>query len=207
MERRRESWRWWFAAAGVLFFVGGPQHPRGTMVQMLGDPAWVPAHVLFFLGLAALLAGLRACAREAAPPARVRRWLRWATVGTALELLEMAFHTAAVVDRASLAAGRATPVLSTHLALAVVCYPVFGVTVAGLVIAAARARTLGSPWVAPLGVVGSLAYGAAAPLAVLAPWSGVGLLFPMFLLFALWLLFAAAWAAPGVRLPVALEGR
>jgi len=49
--------------------------------------------------------------------------------GVALEAVEMAFHTVAAVDHANLVAGRPTPVLTTHLWMAVAIYPLFGVAV------------------------------------------------------------------------------
>ena len=45
----------------------------------------------------------------------------------------MALHTAAALDHANLMAGRATPILSTHLTLAIVAYPVFAATIIGFI--------------------------------------------------------------------------
>jgi len=163
------------------------------MAEMLAHPKWVPAHALMLAGFLALLAGLILYQRSIALPDRTRRWVRLAAVATALQAVEMAFHTAAFVDHANLVAGRATPVLTTHLWLAVVLYPVFGLAVVGLIVAATRDRALGSPWIAWLGILGALAHGAAAPLTILTaiPWARM--LFPFLILLALWLLLAALW--------------
>ncbi len=88
-------------------------------------------------------------------------------IGTALQVIEMVMHTVSVVDHANLVAGRATPVLTTHLGLAVVFYPIFAVTIVGLILAGMRDRSLGSPWIGWLGILGVAAHGAAAPLVIL----------------------------------------
>jgi len=186
-------WRLLFLVAGILIILGGPRHPGGTMAQMLADPEWVPAHALMLAGFVALLLGLILYRRALPLPARTTRWVRLAAVGTALQAIEMAFHTAAVVDRANLVAGRATPVLTTHLWLAVVMYPVFAATIVGFILATARDRSLASPWVAWIGALGTLAWGAAAPLAILTDLEWVGYLFPGVLGLSVWLALAAIW--------------
>ncbi|MBV9108358.1 MAG: hypothetical protein JO306_03000 [Gemmatimonadetes bacterium] len=186
-------WRACFALAGLLVMAGGPLHPSGTMPQMLANPQWVLAHSLMLAGFVALLSGLVLYGRATELSLRVRRWHRLALIGTALQAVEMALHTAAVVDGPNLAAGQATPVLSTHLAIAVPIYPFFALVLIGFVVAAARERALGSPWIAPLAVLGLLAHGAAAPLVILgAPghWNG---LFAGLLLAAIWMILSAAW--------------
>jgi hypothetical protein len=52
---------------------------------------------------------------------------------------------------------------------------------------------LGSPWIAWIGILGALAEGLAAPAVLLTeiPWAPI--LFPLFLLFAIWLILAALW--------------
>lgn len=186
-------WRVFFALSALFILAGGPQHPGGTMAEMLAHPKWVPSHTLLLAGFLALLAGLILYQRGVALPDRTRRWVRLAMIGTALQALEMVFHTAAVVDHANLVAGRGTPVLTTHLWMAIVLYPIFGLTVAGLIVATARDRTLGSPWIAWLGIVGALAHGAAAPLVVQFEVQWARILFPMVMLLALWMLLAAFW--------------
>lgn len=187
------AWRSCFALAGALILIGGPQHPRGTMVEMLGDPMWVPSHGLMLVGFVALLVGLMLFRRGGDLPERTATWTRWAMIGTVLQVIEMAMHTVASVDHAHLAAGQATPVLTTHLWMAVVLYPIFGATMIGWILATARDRSLGSPWIAWLGIAGAVVHGLSAPLVVGLRIDGARVLFPMLMLLALWLVLAAAW--------------
>jgi hypothetical protein len=162
-----DGWRVALVLSGVLIAVGGPRHPRGAMVQMLADPAWVPAHALMCAGFAALLVALVLFRRRALPP-RTAWWSRLAVAAAALQTIEMGLHAAAVVDHAHLAAGQPTPVLTTHLAIAVPIYPLFAVAMIGLMVAGARDRSLGSAWIAPVGILGAIGHGLSAPRAILA---------------------------------------
>ena len=188
-------WRPAFVLSAVFLLVGAPQHPEGTMVEMLGHPAWVRAHSLMLAGFAALLGGLLVLRATPALPNRTHRWTRYALAGTALQIVEMMLHTAAVVDHANLAAGQPTPVLTIHLAASVVFYPVFSVTVIGLIAVAAKDRVLGSPWLSWLGVVGLAANGMA-PALVLSGLEDARYLFRLVLLFAVWLMLSSVW---GIR--------
>jgi nitrate reductase NapE component len=163
------------------------------MAEMLGHPDWVLSHVLMLAGFVALLLGLILYHRGAAVPDRTRKWVRFAMIGTALQSIEMVLHTVSVVDRANLVAGKATPVLTTHLWLAVVFYPIFAVTIVGLILAGMRDRSLGSPWIGWLGILGVVAHGAAAPLVILFEIEQARSLFPGVAVLALWLLLAALW--------------
>src|SRR5205085_10937593 len=96
-------------------------------------------------------------------------------------------------DHHNLVAGSATPVLTTHLWLAVIFYPIFGIALAGFIIAGMRDRVLGSPWIAWLGIVGVLAHGVAPMLVILLNIEGARILFPFIMGFALWLILAALW--------------
>jgi hypothetical protein len=196
------SWRPFFLLSGVLIVVGGMNHPRGRMVEMLAHPDWVWSHSLMLLGFLALAAGLVLYRRAASPlPERTSRWLRLALYGTALQAIEMAFHTVSVVDGEHLAAGHATPVLTTHLVLAVILYPVFAATIIGFIVATARERTLASPWIAWLGILGAAAHGLSAPLVVGLRISQAGILFPLLMLLAIWLALAAVWPRRGLARP------
>lgn len=186
-------WRPVFLAAGVLVVVGGAQHPRGALVDMLGDPAWVASHALMLAGFAALLLGLLLYLREDRPHGWARRWTRIAALATALQATEGALHTAAAVDRTNLVAGDPTPVLSAHLGLSVVIYPLFGLAMIGLIWAGARQRELGSPWIAWLGILGAAAHGLSAPLVVGLGLGRFRILFPGLLLLGAWLVLAAVW--------------
>ena len=158
---KRLSWRPFFVLSALLLPIGGFQHPDGTMAEMLGNPAWVRSHIFTFAGFLALFVGLLFLRSHPTLSEAARRWTRFAVIGSALQVVEMALHTAAVVDHANLVAGNATPVLSTHVVAAVVLYPVFSASVVGLIIVGARDGALGSRWVTWLGVVGLAAHGLA----------------------------------------------
>jgi hypothetical protein len=186
-------WRIPLLLAGVMI-LAGPQHPRGsTMLQMLGHADWLANHLLMTASLIAFGVGLVLLRRGGPKPERTARWLRFAIIATALQTVEAVVHTAAVVDHGNLAAGRATPVLSTHLAMAVVVYPLFGAAVVGLIVAAARERVLGSWWIAWIGIIGATAHGAAAPLRILTGYEPFSILFAGIVPLALWMALAGGW--------------
>lgn len=185
------AWRLCFLLCGVLIFIGGPMHPGGTMEQMLGDPNWVPSHLLILAAFLAFTAGLVLLAKSVPGGPATAKWLRLALIGTALQTVEMAVHTAAAVDHANLVAGRATPVLMTHLALSIAIYPIFAFTVAGFIVATMRERSLGSKWIGWIGIAGVAAHGVAPPLVLLTELPWARLLFPMIVLFAVWSMIAA----------------
>ncbi|HYH45782.1 MAG TPA: hypothetical protein VEG34_08850 [Thermoanaerobaculia bacterium] len=189
------SWRLCFVVSALFLLAGGPLHPGGTMAEMLAHPDWVLSHLLQLVSFAALLAGLVLFRKSASLPARTRRWVGLAIIGTVLQVVEMAFHTAASLDHAHLVAGSATPVLSTHLVLAVICYPLFALSIVGLIVAGMRDRVLGSRWIGWLGILGVAAHGAAPVLVVALKIEGARILFPCVLLFAFWLVAVALWPA------------
>ena len=182
-------WRPLFILTAMFILVGGPQHPDGTLAEMLGHPTWVCAHSLLLAGFVALLVGLFFFRSNPTLPPATRRWTRFAVIGTGLQTVEMVLHTAAVVDHSNLVAGNATPVLTTHLAAAVVLHPIFAATFVGLIIVAARDGVLGSRWISWIGIVGLVAHGIA-PALVGSGIEGADVLFPLLMLFAVWLLLA-----------------
>ena len=107
--------------------------------------------------------------------------------------MEMSFHLAAMVDRTALIAGAATPVLTTHLTLAVVAYPAFGFSMAALAALGARNRAVGGASIALLGVVGGLMDAVAAPIVVLTRDERYSWLFTGIAFLALWMCLAAVW--------------
>ncbi|MBA2302141.1 MAG: hypothetical protein H0W08_05860 [Acidobacteria bacterium] len=188
-----DAWRLLFIVAALFLLTGGSQHPRGAMTQMLANPIWVQSHLLLLVGMLALFVGLIVLRRSTTLPPATGTWLRYAIIATALEVVEMAVHTAAVVDHANLAGGHATPVFTTHIVLSIIIYPIFAVTVIGLILAGMRERALGSAWIGWLGIIGAAAHGAAAPIVAGLGILEAGILFPIFMLFAFWLILAAVW--------------
>lgn len=178
---------------GVLIFIGGPMHPGGTMAEMLADPVWFRAHALVTAGFCGLLAGLELLRRQGTLSRAVGRWLLLAVIATAAQAIDMAVHTMAYVDGPALVAGLPTPVLTTHLALTAVIYPIFGVLLAVFIVVAGHTRTLGSNWISWIGVLGCLGHGIAGPGTVLfdVPWARA--LFPTIVLVALWAILAGVW--------------
>lgn len=185
-------WRPAFILSALLLMVGGPQHPEGTMVEMLAHPTWVQAHGLMLAGFVFLFVGLLLFRTNPSLPDRTQRWARYALVGTALQVVEMVLHTAAVVDHANLAAGDPPPVLTTHLVASLIFYPVFSATVVGLIVVAARDGVLGSPWISWVGVVGLAANGIA-PALVASGFDDARFLFRLLMLFAVWLVLSSVW--------------
>lgn len=200
------GWRFSFvlAAAGVL--TGGPLHPGGTMADMLADPNWLLSHVLQLAGFSAMAVGLWAFMAAVPLPARSRRWCRFAIGGTILQAIEMAFHTASMLDHHNLVNGAPTPILTTHLLMAVAIYPVFALAISGFIVAAARDGVLG--WrTGMVGIAGAICQGLSAPLVVGLDIAAARVLFPMILLVAIWMLIVAityrttpALDAPAVEL-------
>lgn len=188
------------ALSGVLIVVAGPFHPSGDIAEMLAHPNWLWMHSMLVVGFVTLLIALIVWQRSTALPARTALWLKLAIVATALQALEMVVHTAAYVDHAHLVAGESTPVLTTHLRMSIVFYPLFGAAMIGLIVAGVRDRTLGSTRIAWLGILGAVGHSLAPPLAVGLGimWAAIG--FPMLILLGLWAVFASIWPArPAAR--------
>ena len=120
-------------------------------------------------------------------------------MATALQTVEMAVHTAAMVDAGHLAAGHATPVLTTHLAMSMVFYPLFGIATAAFFIKGMRERAIGSPWIVWIGVIGTVANGIAPILVGLFGWTEARILFAFMVGIAIWLLLAAVWPTSALR--------
>ena len=164
------------------------------MAEMLADPKWIPAHSLLLAGFVALLAGLPLYGRTSLPE-RSRRWLRIAVIGTILQIIEMAFHTAAMVDHDHLVSGRNTRSHNAPLACDSML-PDLWIDGWWVLNCGMRDRVLGSVWIGWLGIAGLVANGLAPPLVVLLNVEAARILFPLLLLFALWLILAGLWPLP-----------
>lgn len=201
---RFQPWRLFLLLGAVGILAGGPRHPSGSMAEMLAHPDWVLSHVLVLCGYVALLVALILFRRAGGLPAGTAKWARLAVIGTALMVTEAIFHTAAVADHANLMAGRGTPILSIHLALSVIIYPVFAITMIGFMLAGARERVIGSRWITWMGIAGAAMHGLSTPLVVGLGDERFRFLFPGVVLFALWELIATFLPARGeVRVPAA----
>ena len=187
------TWRILFVAGAMLIMTGGPQHPGGTMLQMLQDPKWFISHALMTAGFVALTVALFVIRRAAAGAPRVAKAMRFALPATIAQTVEMGIHTIASVDAANLAAGNATPVLTTHLWFSLFIYPIWGAAMIPLVIAGMRDRVLGSKWIGWIGVAGLAGHGLSTPLVLGLDIDAARILFVMIVFFALWMLLAGLW--------------
>jgi hypothetical protein len=207
---RQNLWRVLFVLGAALVFFGGSMHPRGYMAQMLVDPKWIPGHAMAAVGFLVLALGLALYRRDAATDERTRWWAGAATVTMALEALEMTVHTLAFVDAGALPAqainaGAATPVLTTHLWMATLVYPLSGLTLIALIWTGIRQRSLGSPWIGWIGMLGAAAHAAVMPLIFLLRVEEAGILFPLMTLFTtVWFFLAALWPRRRSRHPFAV---
>jgi hypothetical protein len=162
--------------------------------MMLAHSGWVPSHLWMLAAFALLFIGLALWQREPGLPAGTRQWMRFALVAVALAVVEMAFHTAAVVDLERLRAGSATPILSTHLLLAATVNPLMALALAGVAWHGARLRRLGSYWIAWLVILGGGVFGMASTYVVVTHDQRVSPLFAIGAsLMALWFILAAFW--------------
>ncbi len=191
-------WRIWFVVGGLLY-LGGLQHPHGALVDMLPDPAWIRAHVTILAGLVVLVAGLVSFRRSVEVSLRLRRWVGFAIVMTAFEVLEMAVHTFAFVDADALASGAATPVLTTHLGMATAIYTPYAISMIGLIWLGQREGALGSPWIGWIGLFGAAAHGVVMWLVFVFEVSGSGILFPLSVSLAIWFILAGVWPAGSLQ--------
>ena len=202
---RSRGWRALFVVGGVLYLGGSAQHPRGTMAEMMAAPAWVPGHTTVFVGLLVLTLGLVWFRRTQPAPASMDRWLLFSIVTTALEAVEMAVHTVAYVDVDALTLGHSTPVLTSHLWLATLIYPLFAVSLIGLIQQGQREGSLGSPWIAWIGMLGAAAHGIVMWLVYVFEIGWAPILFPIAAIgLSLWFVLAGVWPSrtrdqPGAR--------
>lgn len=179
-------WPWALTAGGVLFLIGGPLHP-GTdtslpeaqaTAESIGAATWIPSHALILAGATGYLIGLFGLARSPMPlPTAARRAAWVAAIGGVLLAIESVVHLGAFLDEDAALAGDATPVLSTHMALSLVVYPVFTFAVAALAVLSRNALT--HPVVGIIGAIGAIAFGVAPALVGLADIEALAVLFPI----------------------------
>lgn len=201
-------WRPLLGLAGVLLLVGGPLHPQANLylsfnastANMLADAHWPLSHGLMLAGELALVFALLGIMRRAELSDTLRRVVTVAVVASMLGVVEMTFHFLAMFDRQALLDGAATPVLTTHLTLAVLTYPIFGLSMAALAFVGARGRMVGGASIAILGVVGGLMDAVSAPIVVLNRNQAFSWLFAGMAPLALWMCLAAIWPRARIRI-------
>jgi hypothetical protein len=153
----RRIWAWLSILGGVLLLGGEVLHPPAVsglpegqlLATQLGDPLWIPAHVLSLAGLVVLLIGMIAFVRSltAGDPALrglstgARRAAVWVRLALGLSVIQAIPHLAAFLDRDELLTGQTTPVVFAYYALAGVAYPLFGFSVAALALLSGQALT------------------------------------------------------------------
>ena len=199
-----QRWRLLTGLSGLLVAVGGSFHPdpdtdvgfSQATAGMLAHSGWVPSHALMLVSFLLLLPALIGLARARALSGAAATVLRISILAVVLGIVEFSFHLAAIVDRSALESGGSTPVLDTHLALAVVAYPAVGFSLAALAVLGARNHILTHPVFAALGVVGGVMHGIAAPIVVLSRNQELSFLFTGAIPLALWLI---AVGLTGVR--------
>lgn len=209
MSGNRVAWRVLMFVGALLVGGGGMQHPGGQMAEMLADPGWFQSHATATVGFLVLSLGMMLFRRTTAPASRTRWWAGIATVMLACEAVEMAVHTMAYVDApaariammSATGEGPATPVLSTHLIMATIIYPITGLVLVGLMVAGMKEKALGSKWIVPLGFIGAVTHAVVMPLVYLANIGAAAILFPMITFLVLWFCLAAVWPVPRVATP------
>jgi hypothetical protein len=197
---RPHAWRALFVGGGLLYLIGAFNHPRGmTMADMLVDPAWIPSHAAVFAGTLLVTLGLVSYRRSRPSSPTMHRWLGATVVLAVLETIEMGLHTMAYVDAGALTPGTltgglSTPILTLHVWLATLVYTPFAVALFGLIRVGQRERSLGSPWIGWLGILGAAAHGSVLWLVIVLHVPGTGILFPIAALaMSLWFVLAGLW--------------
>ena len=201
---RTGQWPWALIAGAVALFIGGMLHPEedpalsghAAQAAWIGDSLWIPSHSLILLSSILFAVGLIGLLRDRpALPAAARRAGWVAVAGAALSAVENVPHLAATFESDAAAAGHATPFLNTHMALALLAFPLFGCSVATL--AVLGGRQLAHPVVAAGAVIGGICWG-------LGPWAVGPLgLESLDVLFIIGMLMALWFAVVGVRAALA----
>jgi hypothetical protein len=175
--RPRAWWRPLFVGAGVCMAAAGPLHPesdasgstREELATMTAGDTWILSHAGVAFGTLLLAVGLWSALRSGTWPTATQRALRIAAIAVSAYVLETVMHLAAVVDREALAAGDPAPVAFSHLALALVLYPISGLAIAALSARLWGTVTAGHKVLAAIGVLAGLLHAVVVPLTMLAP--------------------------------------
>lgn len=178
---------------GVAFFTSGPLHPTGSdegdktaqLHSMLVDSAWYPAHLIGLLGFACVAAGVLVLRRNAVIRNRLGRLLTISAVVAVVAVVGAMIHLLAATQADEIEDGGTTPLVVAFMGVETLVNPAWGLMVAALAVAGGLSRTLGNRIVAPLGLVGGLAFALAT--ATIAYVDTFDPLFPVAGLAGIWL--------------------
>lgn len=179
-------WRLLFILGGILMLIGGPQHPGGTMLEMLQNPVWFKSHAYILAGFTAWTIALWLFRRNGSFIESTDKWLRIGVIVSAIQAIDYIFHTMAYVDAEALAAGGSTPILTIHMWMTVIIYPIYAIGIVGMIWVIQKNRVLGTPWIGWLGILGAAAHGTAGLIVAGLDIEQLRFLFPMLMLLALW---------------------
>ena len=192
---RSARWRIPLVLSGITMAIGGSQHPeadakdsmRDELATMTSSSTWVLSHTLITIGTALLAVGLIVAYRTRSWPSATRPALRIATIAMSLYVVETVFHLASVVDSDALADGDTAPVAFAHIGLALLLYPISGLTFAWMNIQLLRVVPLHVKVLGVVGVVAGLLHATSVPSTIVFPDAELS---PMFagagMLFSLW---------------------
>lgn len=181
---RKHAWRFAFVAAGITMAIGGSNHPegdaedslRGELATMTSDDAWVMSHTFLAAGAALLALGLWSACRNRSWPSSTHRALRVVAITMSLYFVETIAHLASAIDTDALANGDTAPIASAHVVLAILLYPISGITLAWLNTRVFRAARLEMKPIAVVGIAAGILHATSVPLTLLSPdteFSGV----------------------------------
>lgn len=166
-----DRWPQLLLVGGVLGLVGSVLHPQGdptlsgdaALASEVGDPLWIPSHVLVLVFVALLVPGLLGLARSGVLSGAARTAALVAFGAAIVWVVESVPHLLASADHHALLTGQPAPLVTAHLVGAVVVYPLAGFSIAAL--ALLGGRRLAHPVLNAFGAIGAVAFGIA-PIAV-----------------------------------------
>ena len=172
-----QRWRIFLVLAGLATAFGGSRHPEGDakdsltgeLATMTSGDTWVLSHTFLAIGTALLATGLWSAYRNRSWPNSTRRALHVAAITMSLYVVETLFHLASAIDSDALADGDVAPIAFTHVGLALVLYPVSGLTFAWMNTRVFRAATLPMKTFGVVGVVAGLLHAASVPMTIVLP--------------------------------------
>lgn len=202
-DRRRAGptrWPWLLLVGGTLGFGGSLLHPMGDptlsgdalVASEIGDPLWVPSHVLILLFAVLLAPGMLGLARSGVVSGAARTAAMLTFGASVVWVLESVPHLLAAAEHHALLTGGSTPFLTAHELTAGVVYPLVAFPLAAL--ALLGGRRLAHPVLNVLGALGAVAFGIAGFSLYVLGSEALLDLFAGSLLFPLWVAVVGAVA-------------